>query len=721
MTEKSLPRCQIGEAVPVGDGWTLAIDFGTTATVAAVRDANGARMVDIDGARSMPSTVAWVGGRLVVGSEAERHRVFDPGAAAVHPKRVLGRRSTLLLGTNAVPTIDAVGAVLTAAADAAIGAQHGQQPSNVVLTHPVRWSDAQVDALAEAARVAHLDEPITVAEPIAAALHFGIERVEPGQHIAVYDLGGGTFDTVVLTRVGDEFEVAGPPGGNERIGGDDFDSRLMDLLLTHIETRSGEWATQVRTSDEKEWRRASAELLLESRRAKEALSRQTTCAVALPSPMAGEVRVTRPELEALLHDDVATTVDELVDTVERAGLSVADLTTMYMTGGASRMPIVTRLLHDGLGLAPDTLDDPKTVVALGATTLGRVQDEPVAPSTDATTIADRDRPPPPSATRTPAGADDSAPSDPDRKAVPWIAIAAGLLVVVVGIVAYVATRTDGGAREATVSVGGTPTGLAFGSGSTWASVDDAGTVAEIDPATNGVRATVDVGGGPLGVAYADGSVWVVDVEADEVIRIAASDHTVSTRIGVGSAPVAVAAGEGAIWVANSDDDSVSRIDPRTNAVTRIPVGDGPSAVAVGEGAVWVANNLDGTVSKIDPDTNTARSPLPVGAEPLALTAGRGSVWVAVFGENTVTRIDPDRDEVSGSIQVGKGPAALVLDGSDLWVANSQDDSVMRIDTDQVAVVGTKGAGRGPSALSVGSDSLWVANGVDGTVSRLPLG
>jgi YVTN family beta-propeller protein len=714
-------RCgHIDQAVPVGDGWTLAIDFGTTATVAAARDASGARMIDIDGVRSMPSTVAWVGGRLVVGAEAERHRVFDPGAAAVHPKRVLGRRGTLLLGTNAVPTIDAAGAVLEAAAEAAIGAHHGRRPSSVVLTHPVRWSDAQVDALVEAARVAHLDEPITVAEPIAAALHFGIERIEPGQHLAVYDLGGGTFDTVVLTRVGDQFEVAGPPGGNERIGGDDFDSRLMDLLLTRIETRSGDWATHVRTSDEKEWRRASAELLLESRRAKETLSRQTTCAVALPSPMSGEVRVTRPELEALLHDDVATTVDELVDTVERAGLSVADLTTTYMTGGASRMPIVTRLLHDGLGLAPDTLDDPKTVVALGATTLSRPQTEPAAPPPDTTTTDHRDRPPPPAAPDAPSRSEDSQ-DDAVRKALPWIATAATLLVVI-GLVAFFAGRSDDGAREATVSVGGAPTGMAYGGGAAWASVDDAGTVAEIDPGSNGVRSTVDVGGGPLGVAYANGSIWVVDEEADAVVRVDRDDRTVVATIPVGRRPLAIATGEGALWVANYDSDSVSRIDPSTNAVTAtIAVGRGPSAVAVGEGAVWAANGDDDTVSRIDPGTNTQTLTLPVGAQPLAIAAGGGAVWVASFSDAAVARIDPDRDEVSGSVPVGKGPAALVLDGADLWVANSQDDSVMRIDTGELRVVGTKGAGRGPAALTVGAGSLWVANGLDGTVSRLPLG
>jgi YVTN family beta-propeller protein len=700
----------------------LAIDFGTTATVVAVGDAAGAHMVDIEGGGSMPSTVAWVGGQLVVGAEAERHRVFDPGAAAVHPKRVLGRRTTLLLGTNAVPTVDAVGALLAAAADAAIGEHGGQRPSDIVLTHPVRWSDAQVNALVEAARVAHLDEPVTVAEPIAAALHFGIERVEPGQHIAVYDLGGGTFDTVVLTRVGDEFVLAGPPGGNERIGGDDFDSRLMDLLLTRIEAQSANWARNVRSSDDTEWRRASAELLLASRRAKEALSRQTTCVVALPSPMSGELRVTRPELEALLHDDVSTTIDEVVETIARAGLSVSEVTTTYMTGGASRMPIVTRLLHDRLGLAPATLDDPKTVVALGATTLGRRASVTEMPSSDATPTDHHELPTPPAGHDVPNTSEDSSSGAPDRNQVPWIAIAGGLIVIVVGIVAFLVTRTSGGAGEATISVGGTPTALAFGAGSPWASVDDPGSLAEIDPGTNGVRATIDLGGAPLGLAYANDSIWVVDVEADEVVRIDANDRTVSARIRVGAEPVAVAGGEGAIWVANSAGDTVSRIDPRTSAVSQtIEVGDGPSAVAVGEGAVWVANSLDGTVSKIDPSTNTTSSPLPVGAEPLALTAGRGSVWVAVFGDNKVARIDPDRDEVSGSITVGQGPAALVLDGSDLWVANSKSDSVMRIDTAQLAVAGTKGAGRGPAALTVGSNSLWVANGLDGTVSRLPLG
>ena len=351
---------------PSTSDWVLAVDFGTTFTSAAVVRDGRVEVLEVDGFRRFPSCVVWIDRELVVGAAAEHQQVLHPGATERNPKRYLGLRDHLLLGEQPVAVVDAVGAVLGAVYVEATRRQGGQPPRRVRLTHPARWGAARLDSLRAAASRAGMDDVEFLAEPVAAALHYGGARIGVGEYVGVYDLGGGTFDTAVLRRTGEGFELAGPPGGDDRLGGEDFDHRLMDFLLARLSAEEPDAAASLRESDAVEWRRANAQLLTEAKQAKEALSRQTTYTMLLPAPISREMRVTRPEFEALVRADVQATIDEFRLTIDRAGLELDDLAARYLTGGSSRIPLVSRLLHETFDQAPDTYDDPKTAVAMGA-------------------------------------------------------------------------------------------------------------------------------------------------------------------------------------------------------------------------------------------------------------------------------------------------------------------------------------------------------------------
>jgi len=346
--------------------WVLAIDFGTTFTTAASMSEGRIEILEVEGVRRLPSCVVSLDGALVVGTVAERERIQFPDRTERTPKRHLGVRENLLLGGEPVLVREMVGAVLAVVRDEALRCHGGALPADVLLTHPVRWGSKRLDALKDAAALAGFDEVTLLAEPVAAALHYADEHVAVGEYVAVYDFGGGTFDTAVLKRTSDGFSLAGPPGGDDRLGGEDFDRRLMDFAIAGMAAENPDAAEMLRSSPEIEWQVAAAELLSEARAAKESLSRYTRQYLRIPSPVSRQVLITRPEFEALIRTDVQATVDEFVQTVSNAGLRVGDVKARYLTGGSSRIPMVARLVEEAFDQAPDTFDDPKAAVALGA-------------------------------------------------------------------------------------------------------------------------------------------------------------------------------------------------------------------------------------------------------------------------------------------------------------------------------------------------------------------
>ena len=348
--------------------WVLAIDFGTSSTVAAVALGDKIELVRIDGDLRMPSMVFWreqtarTPGTLILGSEAENWAAADPACLERAPKRRLGD-VTFRLGDQQLDVVETVGKILRRAANAAIEQRGGTPPRGVCLTFPVRWGDDEREQLLAAAAQAGLRNVSLIEEPIAAAVHFGSAALLEGQHVAVYDLGGGTFDTAILRRTAGGFEIVGEPGGNPDIGGEEFDDRLYRYLTSRLD---GAQRAQLATSGEQAWRQANRQLQREVRRAKEALSGAPDCPIYIPPPIDRQLIVTVRELEELILEPVAETVDELARTIADADLASSDLAGIYLAGGSSRIPLITRMIDDRLGMLPKRMDDPKAVVVLGA-------------------------------------------------------------------------------------------------------------------------------------------------------------------------------------------------------------------------------------------------------------------------------------------------------------------------------------------------------------------
>ena len=235
---------------------------------------------------------------------------------------------------------------------------------------------ARTDPLRAAAARAGLDEVELLEEPVAAARHYAAARVAEGGYVAVYDLGGGTFDTAVLQRTGDGFLLAGK-GGDQELGGEDFDERLARHVASLVEEIDPElWARTI-AGAELEDRRRFAAFHQEVRTAKEVLSDSTVYNVVIPN-LAHDVQVTRAELEDLLRDDLRTTVAILQSTVHDAGIDESGLAAVYMTGGSSRIPLAETLVFETFGRRPTTYGDPKGVVALGAARSASIDPEPGA-------------------------------------------------------------------------------------------------------------------------------------------------------------------------------------------------------------------------------------------------------------------------------------------------------------------------------------------------------
>lgn len=344
--------------------WNLAIDFGTSNTTGATWADGVVEALEVRGDRRVPSVVLLsADGSWIVGREADNQAVVVPERVERAPKRRLGKGQTLLLGGQAVPINDAVAALLGPHTEAA-RAKHGGEPGHIVLTHPARWGPERIDVLRGAALQAGFRRVEFCPEPVAAA-HYVDDPLEEGQHVAVYDLGGGTFDTCVMRRKGSSFKVVGLPGGTERIGGEDFDHRLYQHLGSLVGREDPSVWENMQTSDDRAWRRAAADLLTQARAAKEQLSRNPRASVYVGS-LERDITITRDEFEALISADVDRTVDEMARTIESAGLRTEDITRVYLVGGSSRLPLVQQRMGARYGDRVSTWDDPKGAVVLGA-------------------------------------------------------------------------------------------------------------------------------------------------------------------------------------------------------------------------------------------------------------------------------------------------------------------------------------------------------------------
>jgi molecular chaperone DnaK (HSP70) len=402
--------------------WVLAIDFGTSFTTAAIRDNGAPELVPLTTTelhnRVMPSAVflpwktepvlgAAADGsvapppgeerpeqRLVVGWTAEHQALIAPDRFEPTPKRRLGTEKHLVLGGEPLGVAGAVGRVLRYALEEARRTRGGRDPTTVALTHPASWAEVRVEALIEAACAAGIEAPRLLSEPEAAALHLG-DRVPVGARVAVYDLGGGTFDAAVLERTGETtFRSVARPGGQDGLGGEEFDRKLYDYIACELAAEDPDNWEHIRDQP-----RAHRDFRIEVRRAKQALSLDPTYDLYLPGEGGRtSYRITVAEFHGLIRRDIDTSVEILRQTLMEAGIDdpadTTELAAIYLAGGSSRIPLVAQVIGERLNRVPETSPQPKEAVALGATVIeharrpaaraGETTDVASGPSPDAT-------------------------------------------------------------------------------------------------------------------------------------------------------------------------------------------------------------------------------------------------------------------------------------------------------------------------------------------------
>jgi actin-like ATPase involved in cell morphogenesis len=346
-------------------GYQLGIDVGTTYTAAAVaRDGRTEIFALGERSAAIPSVVfIGEGGTVLVGEGATRRATSDPSRVARGFKRRLGDQTPILLGGVPVSPESLIARLLQWTVHR-VSEQEGEKPEAIGISHPANWGPYKKDLLDQAIKIAGLDVPVTaLSEPEAAAIHYAsTERVEVGDVVAVYDLGGGTFDACALRKTADGFEILGKPEGIERLGGIDFDEAIFDHVL-----RSVDGGLQVPDPPSPGVVAAAANLRRECVEAKEALSADTEVDVPVLFPeVQTQVRLTRSDFERMIQTPLAETTKALRRALEGAGVEPTQVKKVLLVGGSSRIPLVAQMVSAELG-RPVAVDvHPKHSVAFGA-------------------------------------------------------------------------------------------------------------------------------------------------------------------------------------------------------------------------------------------------------------------------------------------------------------------------------------------------------------------
>jgi molecular chaperone DnaK len=366
----------------------IGIDLGTTNSCVAVMEGNKPRVIEnAEGARTTPSMVAFTdGGEVLVGQTAKRQSITNPENTIFAIKRLIGRRYDdpmtqkdkgmvpykIVPGPNGDAWVEVKGKtyspsqisafILTKMKETAESFL-GQKVEQAVITVPAYFNDAQRQATKDAGRIAGLDVLRIINEPTAAALSYGLDKKGAGK-IAVYDLGGGTFDISIL-EVGDGVFEVKSTNGDTFLGGEDFDKRIMDYLADEFRKETG--------IDLRKDRLALQRLKDAAEKAKIELSSTTQTDVNLPfitadqnGPKHLNMKLTRAKLEALVDDLIQRTVGPCQAALKDAGLQSSEIKEVVLVGGQTRMPKVQEIVQKLFGREPHKGVNPDEVVAIGA-------------------------------------------------------------------------------------------------------------------------------------------------------------------------------------------------------------------------------------------------------------------------------------------------------------------------------------------------------------------
>jgi Tol biopolymer transport system component/actin-like ATPase involved in cell morphogenesis len=344
--------------------YALGIDVGTTFSAAAIwRDGRAETVPLGNRANAVPSVVFLRDdGTLMVGDAAARRAVAEPHRVAREFKRRVGDRVPVMLGEHRFEAQQLLAAMVAWIVER-VAEREDAPPDYVTLTCPANWGEYRRELLRQAAQDAGLSNAGIIEEPVAAAIYYASqERVDPGAYIGVYDLGGGTFDATVLRKTAEGFEVQGTPEGDDRLGGVDFDQ----AVLAHVAASLGERWAQLDLTDMATLR-GVAQVRANAVEAKEALSTDVDAGVAVILPgMTEDVRLTRSEFEGAIRLPLQRTVEVFRQAVIGAGIAPSQLYRVLLVGGSSRIPLVSQLLMQQLGVQVAVDAHPKYAVCLGA-------------------------------------------------------------------------------------------------------------------------------------------------------------------------------------------------------------------------------------------------------------------------------------------------------------------------------------------------------------------
>lgn len=352
-------------------GKIIGIDLGTTNSAVAVMEGGQAIIIpNAEGNRTTPSVVAFTkDGERLVGETAKRQAIMNPGRTISSIKREMGTDHKVTIdGKDHSP--EEISAMILQKLKADTEAYLGETVTEAVITVPAYFTNEQRQATKDAGKIAGLDVKRIVNEPTAAALSYGMEKDNEDKKIMVFDLGGGTFDVSILEVADGVIDVMATRGNN-RLGGDDFDERLMNYINDQFKKDNGVDLLQDPTSAQR--------LKDAAEKAKKELSSTATAQINLPfitavngQPVHLNMDVTRSKFEELIADLIEKTLDPVRDALKDAGLQASEVDKVLLVGGSTRVPAVAEAVKRLTGKNPQKDINPDESVALGAAVQGAI-------------------------------------------------------------------------------------------------------------------------------------------------------------------------------------------------------------------------------------------------------------------------------------------------------------------------------------------------------------
>ena len=347
----------------------IGIDLGTTNSCVSVFEGGETKVIsNAEGERTTPSVVAFKNGEIIVGGAAKRQVVTNPDTISSIKRKMGTKEKVKANGKEYTP--EEISAMILGDLKKTAESYLGEKVTKAVITVPAYFNDAQRQATKNAGKIAGLEVERIINEPTAAALAYGLDKQENMHTILVYDLGGGTFDVSILELGDGVFEVKST-AGNNKLGGDDFDERIVNYLVETFKKENGVDLTKDKM--------AMQRLKDAAEKAKKDLSGVTTTQITLPfisqstdGPLHLVVSLSRAKFEDLIRDLVDSTLEPVRKAMKDAKLTKNDINKVILVGGSTRIPCVQELIKKELGKEPSKEVNPDEVVSMGAAIQGGV-------------------------------------------------------------------------------------------------------------------------------------------------------------------------------------------------------------------------------------------------------------------------------------------------------------------------------------------------------------